>query len=184
MKKILLSSSILAAFLFTGCGSVNPNLPGQQVDVKKYDINVPYNGVTTFEKVSNSETLLKISHKLKGKYANNVYKVVIPTMNKINEEVKKRGYEYFQIVSPKQISNIEGFPINNKADLATFLNPQFSMPSHTLNLLETGKTLMDNQNSQDVVDSPFLIFGTTELDLIIRMVKEPNYDEIVWNVSR
>lgn len=38
------------------------------------------------------------------------------------------------------------------------------MPTHTLNLLETRKTLMDNQNSQDVVDIPFLIFGTTELE--------------------
>ena len=183
MKKILLSSSILATFIFTGCGSVSPNLPTQQMDVKKYHINVPYNGVTTFENVSNSETLVKVSHKLKGKHAHNVYKVVIPAMNKVNEEVKKRGYKFFQIVSPKQISNLEGFPINNKADLATFLNPQFSMPRHTLNFLETGKTLMDNQNSQNVVDVPFLIFGTTELDLIIRMIKEPNYDEIVWNVN-
>ena len=57
------------------------------------------------------------------------------------------------------------------------------MPKHTLNLLETRRTLIDSQESQDVVDVPFLIFGTTELELIIRMIKEPNYDEIVWNVN-
>lgn len=183
MKKILLSSSILATLFFTGCGSVNPDLPTQSVDVKNYNINVPYEGKTTFENVQDSETILKVSHELKGKHGDNLYKVVVPAINKINEEVKKRGYEYFQIVSPKQISNLEGFPINNKADLATFLNPQFSMPTHTLNLLETRKTLMDNQNSQNVVDVPFLIFGTTEFELVIRMLKEPNYDEIVWNVN-
>ena len=78
---------------------------------------------------------------------------------------------------------IRGAVLNNKADLATFLNPQFSMPTHNLNLLETRKTLMDNQNSQNVVDTPFTIFGTTEFELVIRMIKEPNYDEIVWNVN-
>jgi hypothetical protein len=183
MKKILLSSSILATFIFTGCGSVNPNLPSQQVDVKKYDINLPYTGETISKNVQDSETLIKVSHKLKGKHKDNLYKVIVPAIDKINEEVKKRGYEYFQIVSPKQISNLEGFSINNKADLATFLNPQFSMPRHTLNLLETKRTLMDNQESQNVVDVPFLIFGTTELELVIRMIKEPSYDEIVWNVN-
>ena len=85
--------------------------------------------------------------------------------------------------TPKQISNLEGFPINNKNDLSSFLNPQVSMPTHEMNILETGKTLIDSQESQSVVDVPFLIFGTTELELIIRMVKEPNYDEIVWNVN-
>lgn len=183
MKKILLSSSILATLFFTGCGSVNPDLPTQNVDVKVYNINLPYDGETIFSNVEDSETIIKVSHKLKGKHSDNVYKVIVPAMNKINEEVKKRGYEYFQIVSPKQISNLEGFPINNKADLATFLNPQFSMPTHNLNLLETRKTLMDNQNSQNVVDTPFTIFGTTEFELVIRMIKEPNYDEIVWNVN-
>lgn len=183
MKKILLSSSILAAFLFTGCGSVNPDLPMQSVDVKVYDIAVPSSGETIFENVPDSETLVKVSHKLKGKHNDSLFKVVAPAMKNINEEVKKRGYEYFQIVFPKQISNLEGFPINNKADLTTFLNPQYSMPRHTLNILETSRTLMDNQESQNVVDVPFLIFGTTEFELIIRMIKEPNYDEIVWNVN-
>ena len=104
-------------------------------------------------------------------------------MDKISKEVKKRGYEYFQIVSPKQISNLDGFPINNKEDLASFLNPQISMATHELNFIETNKTLMDNQNSQNVVNLPFTFFGTTELELVIRMVKEPEYNEIVWNVN-
>jgi len=179
----ILSSSVLVALILTGCGSVNPNLPTNKVEVKEYNINIPYSGNTTFENIPNSETLLKVSHKLDGKHKNNLHKVIVPTINKINEEVKNRGYEYFQIVSPKQISNIEGFPINNKADLTAFLNPQYSMPGHTLNFLEGGKTLMDNQNSQDVINVPFTIFGTTEFELIIRMIKEPSYDEIVWNVK-
>jgi len=182
MKKILLSSSILATLIFTGCGSNNPNLPAQKADVKHFDISVPYAGVTKFENIDNSDTLIKVSHELKGKHKA-TYKVVVPAINKLNEEVKKRGYDYYQIVSPKQISNLEGFPINNKHDLAAFLNPSFTMPKHKMNFLETGKTLMDNQESQDVVDIPFLVFGTTEFNIIVRLVKEPSYDEIVWNVN-
>lgn len=182
MKKILIGSSIALSLILTGCGSTNPNLPSQEADVKKFDINVPYSGETIFDNVENSETLIKVSHKLKGKHTS-VYKIVVPAINKLNEEVKKRGYEYYQIVSPKQISNLEGFPINNKADLAGFLNPAYTMPRHTLNFLETKKTLMDNQNSQNVVDVPFLIFGTTEFNFVVRLVKEPSYDDIVWNVN-
>ncbi|WP_151952018.1 hypothetical protein [Aliarcobacter butzleri] len=183
MKKILFISSILTTFIFTGCGTVNPNLPTQAVDVKKSDVNIPYDGETVFENVENSETLIKVTHKSSGGYKYNIHRVIVPAMDKISKEVKKRGYEYFQIVSPKQISNLDGFPINNKEDLASFLNPQISMATHELNFLETNKTLMDNQNSQNVVNLPFTYFGTTELELVIRMVKEPEYNEIVWNVN-
>lgn len=96
MKKILLSSSILASLFFSGCGSVNPDLPTQNVDVKKYKINVPYSGETVFENVQDSETIFKVSHKLKGKHAHNVYKVVVPAINKINEEVKKEVMNIFK----------------------------------------------------------------------------------------
>ena len=57
------------------------------------------------------------------------------------------------------------------------------MATHELNFIETNKTLMDNQNSQNVVNLPFTFFGTTELELVIRMVKEPEYNEIVWHVN-
>jgi hypothetical protein len=133
--------------------------------------------------IENSETLIKVTHKSSGGYKYNIHRVIVPAMDKISKEVKKRGYEYFQIVSPKQISNLDGFPINNKEDLASFLNPQISMATHELNFLETNKTLMDNQNSQNVVNLPFTYFGTTKLELVIRMVKEPEYNEIVWNVN-
>ena len=182
MKKILLSTSILATLIFTGCGSTNSNVDVPLTDVKQQNYPSPKDGETTFENIKDSDTLIKVSNKLKGKHQA-AYLSIVPTINNINVEVKKRGYEYYQIVSPKQISNLEGFPINNKDDLSAFLNPQVSMPTHTLNLLETRKTLIDSQESQDVVDVPFLIFGTTELELIVRMIKESNYDEIVWNVN-
>lgn len=182
MTKIISITSILATFIFTGCSSTNTNLEIPVTNVKQQEYPSPKDGETTFENIKDSDTLIKVSNKLKGKHEA-AYLTIIPTVNKINEEVKKRGYEYFQIVSPKQISNLEGFPINNKHDLSSFLNPQVSMPTHEMNILETRKTLIDSQESQSVVDVPFLIFGTTELELIIRMVKEPNYDEIVWNVN-
>ena len=182
MKKIFISTSILAILFFTGCGSTNSNVEAPLTNVKQQNYLSPKDGETTFENIKDSDTLIKVSNKLKGKN-DAAYLSIVPTINRINDEVKKRGYEYYQIVSPKQISNLEGFPINNKNDLSAFLNPQMSMPNHTLNLFETRKTLMDNQNSQNVVDVPFLIFGTTELELVIRMIKEPNYDEIVWNVN-
>ena len=182
MNKLLLSASILITLIFTGCGSTSPNLPTNKVNVENINLDIPYEGKTVFENVKDSDTLIKVSHKLEGKHKN-YYKLIVPAINKVNEEVKKRGYEYFQIVSPKQISNLEGFPINNKADLVSFINPQFTMPTHELSLLETRKTLMNNQEDQDVVDVPFLIFGTTEFNFIVRMIKEPSYDEIVWNVN-
>ena len=57
MKKILFISSILTTFIFTGCGTVNPNLPTQSVDVKKSDVNIPYDGETVFENVENRSSV-------------------------------------------------------------------------------------------------------------------------------
>jgi len=173
---------MLAVFMFTGCGSVDPSMPQSSVHVKKKALTIKTKGQTIFSSVAGSETLFKASHKLKGKHRA-VAKIVVPTINDINKEVLRRGYRYYQIVSPTQINNLEGFPINNKNDLAAFLNPQTSMPRHELSMLETGATLMDNQKSQSVVSVPFLIFGTTEFNLVVRLVKEPRVEEIVWDAK-
>jgi hypothetical protein len=49
---------------------------------------------------------------------------------------------------------------------------------------ESRATLMDNQGDQNVVKLPFTIFGDTEFNFIVRMVKEPMVHEIVWDVEK
>lgn len=182
MKQFLyFITAILSIYLFSGCSS-SKNVPFPKVNVNEPVIQIPNDGETKFENIQDSSTLMKVSHKLKGKHQA-ASMLVIPAMQRTMAEVKKKGYKYFQIVSPMQISNLQGFPINNMHDLGNFLNPQTSMPTHELNLLETRRTLMDNQESQNVVDVPFLIFGTTEFNFLIRLIENPSYDEIVWTVE-
>ena len=169
MKKILILSSIIATLFFSGCASSTNG----QVEP----------GSFKFEKVGDSETIYNATYSEKGK-KENIYFLVGKTIKDIKKEALKRGYNYFQIVSPKVISNFDGFPITNEKDLGYFLNPQMSMPYDKLNLLETRKTLMDNQNSQSAVNVPLTIFQDTEFKLVVRLVKEPMEDEIVWNANK
>lgn len=170
MKKILILTSIVVTLIFSGCAQIIPNKPTPKTTFK-------------FVKVHNSETLYKATY-TKGEKISFVYFFISGAIKNIITEVKKRGYNYFQIVSPKSISNLDGFPITNGKDLASFLNPQMTMPSEGLNFLETRKTLMDNNNSQSVVDIPLTIFQDTKLELVVRLVKEPLEDEIVWDVNK
>ncbi|RXJ98949.1 hypothetical protein CRV02_12930 [Arcobacter sp. CECT 8989] len=171
MKKILISTSILASLIFTGCATSQSNNTAKS----KKSFN--------FKKVANSETIYKASYTEQGK-VHNVYFLVKATMQNIKKEARKKGYNYFQIVSPKAISNFDGFPLTDEKALASFLNPQMSMPTKGLNFLETRKTLMDNQNSQNTVNVPLTIFQDTKFDLVVRLVKEPKFDDIVWNVNK
>lgn len=169
MKKILISSSIIATLFFTGCASSLNNQTGSES--------------FKFEKVGESETIYNAIYLKKGKQEN-IYFLVSDTIKDIKKQTRKKGYRYFQIVSPKVISNFDGFPITNEKDLGYFLNPQMSMPYDKLNFLETKKTLMDNQNSQSAVNKPFTIFQDTKFELIVRLVKEPMENEIVWDANK
>lgn len=171
MKRILISTSILASLIFIGCATSQSN----QVSKPKTSFN--------FKKVANSETIYKASYTERGK-VHNVYFLVKATIQNIKKEAKVRGYNYFQIVSPKAISNFDGFPIVNEKALASFLNPQMTVPLEKINFLETRKTLMDNQNSQSAVNVPLTVFQDTKFDLVVRLVKEPSFEDIVWNVNR
>lgn len=170
MKKLIILLSLVITLLFTGCATSNVNQVKANLDTFK------------FEKVDNSDTIYKASLVKKGKQRYIAF-LVKDTMDKIKNEVKQKGYNHFQIVSPKSISNFDGFPITNTRDLMSFLSPQLFMPSHKLNFLESKKTLMDNQNSQTAVNVPFTVFQDTRFDLVIRLVKEPAFDDIVWNVN-
>lgn len=169
MKNLLILTSLVITIFLSGCTSVK-NAPDK------------IRNTFTFTPIDNSDTLYKANRTIEGKLRA-VYPMVYQTMEAIKVEAKKRGYDYFQIVSPKSISNFDGFPINNTMDLMTYLNPNKSMPRHKLNFLESKKTLMDNENSQTAVNVPFTIFEDTTFDLVIRLVKEPMEDEIVWNVE-
>ena len=106
MKKILFISSILTTFIFTGCGTVNPNLPTQSVDVKKSDVNIPYDGETVFENVENSETLIKVTHKSSGGYKYNILDI-IEKRNEEEEEIGKLIAETMKTVTKDGIITLE-----------------------------------------------------------------------------
>lgn len=183
-KKSLISLSALGLLLLSGCSgkSVSPE-KYEKAYVKQKEVTIKYSGETRFESVKGSNTLIKVFHKLKGKRRWTA-ELIISALDKTNEEIKKRGYRYYQIVSPKPISNLEGFPINNKEDLASFINPATSLPHHKMGMFESRATLMDNQDDQNVVKLPFTIFGDTEFNFIVRMIKEPSVSEIVWDVEK
>lgn len=183
-NKTLISLLVLGLLLVSGCSSKSVQTETyKKAYVKKKEVTIKYSGETRFESVKGSDTIIKVFHKLKGKKRWTA-ELIISALNKTNEEVKKRSYRYYQIVFPKSISNLDGFPINNKEDLASFINPATSMPKHTLGTFESGATLMDNQDDQNVVKLPFTIFGDTEFNFIVRMIKEPMIHEIVWDVEK
>ena len=183
-NKNLISLSVLALFLVVGCAGKSAKADvWEKAYVKNKEVHVKYSGETRFESVKDSKTIIKVFHKLKGKKRWTA-ELIISALDKTNEEIKKRGYRYYQIVFPKPISNLDGFPINNKEDLASFINPVTSVPRHTMGTFESRATLMDNQNDQNVVKLPFTIFGDTKFNFIVRMVKEPMAQEIVWDVEK
>ena len=172
MRNILLISTI-TILLFTGCGLKNPQ------ELKREP------SVFTFEKVGDSNTIFKATFIKKGKHNSTMnYFIVKDVIKNIKSESKRRNYEYFQIVYPKSISNFDGFPINKEKDLAAFIAPAMSNNTSKTAFLESKKTLMDNQNSQNIVQEPLTIFQNTKVEIIVRLVKEPMEDEIVWNVNK
>jgi len=169
MKNILLLVTIVFAILFSGCASSYNFMTGKDV---KYNI----------KKIDGSDSLYEVSYSKAGKYVN-LYPLVLSTMYKTKAAVKKLGYKYFQIVAPVQISNLNGFPINKAKDLALFINPQVSMPTDELNFFETKRTLLLNQNEQNIVDVPLTIFQETKFEFIIRVMNEASVDDIVWDTE-
>lgn len=170
-KLILILTTVVATLILTGCASKYTNQTIAEED-KSF----------TFESIKGSETLFNASFTQDGKQIN-PYFVASNTMREIEQQAKKRGYKYFQIVAPKKISNLNGFPITNAKDLASYINPQLTMPTEELGFFEGAKTLMDNNESQNIVDVPFTIFQDTTFDLTIRLIKEPTIEEIVWIVK-
>jgi len=169
MRNILLLTSILFLILFSGCASSNNFMTGNDV---KFNI----------KKIENSDSLYKINYSKSGKYIH-LYPLVTSTMYKTKIAVKKLGYKYFQIVAPAQISNLAGFPINSPKNLAAFINPQVSMPTEELNIFETKKTLLLNQNEQNIVSVPLTIFQETKFEFVIRVMNETNVEDIVWDTN-
>ena len=183
MRFIFSGFILIIMVLFSGCSSTATNVnTASTLPVKRLDLKIAHTGEFEMKQVEGSESLYQVSYKKKGK-EQFVSRLIVPAMHQTMQEVDKLGYQYFQVVAPTQISNLLGFPLTRTSDLVNFLSPSTAMPRHTLNMFETRKTLMDNQNGQDVVDVPFLVFGTTEFNFMIRLVKEPKVDEIVWKVK-
>lgn len=96
MTKIISITSIIATILFTGCSSTNTNLEIPVTNVKQQEYPSPKNGETTFENIKESDTLIKVSYKLKGKHEA-AYLTIIPTIDKVNQEVKKEVMNTFKL---------------------------------------------------------------------------------------
>lgn len=89
---------------------------------------------------------------------------------------KLKGYRYFQIVSPDSLSNVKGFPINNLADIVSYVSPRASNVYGLYTQLENSKI------THSSIDVP-TFSGDPKFKIQIRLVKNPKYYEIVWDVN-
>jgi len=190
MKTIILTTlSFLTLMTFTGCSS-KPDFTANS-PIEEYSRNNGLNsagaGETSFtnlqdKTLTKNDTIIKVHHELNGKTAPGMS--AISLMDSVTTEVEKRGYRYFQIISPLYISNLNGFPINNTQALGAFIGPMMTIPreAHPFNGKYSG---MAQFLKQDLVDQPLLIFGTTEIDIVIAVIKEKDlsYDMVVWDVK-
>jgi hypothetical protein len=103
--------------------------------------------------------------------------LLVPGMQKLVQEMDERGYKYFQIVSPSHISNYLGFPINNIADLSTYLIPELNNPYDSNIFFRYDMDLIYGQSLSNL-----LIGGTTKL--VVKGINNPGEDDIVWDVKR
>ena len=174
----------IAAIALTGCSSKSTLVAGQPVEEFSDAYSLPTkSGVSTFTNIeggplTKSDTVIKISHVVGGKEAA-PGEIVYNMMDDLIDKTKSMNYRYFQIIYPVYISNLNGFPIDNRDSLNAYLSPQGSMKGYQ------GKTALAQQTKQDVVSVPFTIFQDSTSEIVIRLVSEEEvtYDLVVWDVQ-
>jgi len=173
--KILLYS-IAALLLLSGCSQklsdAVPNYALYQVPSIKTD-------KATVEDMSKDGKIFKVTTTIDGKVRKKgAMLLVVSTMRKAVQETKARGYRYFQIIAPAELNNAAGFPINNIADLASFLVPQTNNVPKAFNGLENAI------DTHPALDIPLTIFGDSKFSVVVQIIEDPKYYDIVWDTER
>jgi len=182
MKNIIyLTLLIIAGLSFTGCGAKSNLVAGQPV--KEFKENRGHGscyGKVVFTDLEDNNlmkdaTIIKAFNKVHGK-SNSPGSIVADTMHKINAEVKKRGYKYYQVIAPAYISNVNGFPIKDAETLQAFISPLGTSPK---------ATYLHQHQHQNVVSIPLFVFSDSEAVVAVTMLKEEDvtFDMSVWDVD-
>lgn len=166
---------LIVFILSTGCSSKSANFPNiSKSSIDKYDISkVIIKNLTKDGMVF--KTTLKTDKRIdvrKGDLA----KLVVPTLQAAVKNAKDKGIQYFQIIAPASLSNANGFPINNIADLSSYLVPRLSRPAR-------GYFRIENYfEAHSSINKP--LFGDASFEIVIRELKNPKFTDIVWNVEK
>ena len=172
MTKIFILSTLIA-IIFTGCSQKSGNT------VPNYTIKqLPETSTTgiVIENVTEDGTTYKVNKTVEGMIQDPAFAYVTPVMIKAIEHAKLKGYRYIQIIAPDSLSNEKGFPINNTADLASYIAPYANNTGGFLGL-------ENSINKHSSLDGALTIFGQSTFQVVIKEVKNPKYDDIVWNTQ-
>ena len=173
--RIFLFSTIMILF-FAGCSQ---KISDKVQNYSLYEIPKTDTTKSTVENLNDNGTIFKVTTSANGKVEKKgAMLLVITTMQKTVEETKRKGYRYFQVISPTTISNASGFPINTVADLTTFLVPQSD------NVPEGYNGMINAIETHSAIDLPLTIFGTSKFEVVVRIVEEPKYYDIVWDTNK
>lgn len=173
--RIFIFSAIIVLF-FAACSQ---KISDKVQNYSLYEIPKTDTTKSTVENLNDNGTIFKVSTSANGKVEKKgAMLLIITTMQKTVEETKRKGYRYFQVISPTTISNASGFPINTVADLTTFLVPQSD------NLPEAHNGMINAIETHSAIDLPLTIFGTSKFEVVVRIVEEPKYYDIVWDTNK
>lgn len=172
--RLLLLTPLLLIF-FTGCSQKLSN------NISNYNIGKVKDFDTKNVSVTNLNgdgTIFKVKLIIDGKVSKyNEAPLVYPVLQKAVAHAKEKGYRYFQIIGPNSLSNANGFPLNTVTDLGTYLLP------HTSNLMGGFNGLANSIDTHPSINIPFSIFGESSFEIDVILVKNPKYDDIVWDTS-
>ena len=129
--------------------------------------------------LSKDGKIIKFISKIKGGMFTDYHKkeLLVPGLQLLMHELDDRGIKYFQIVKPLSLSNMSGFPINNVANLSTYLVPEINSPSYDYYL----ENSTDNHSS---MDAAFTILTYNTFILVIVPIENPQAHQMVWDVKK
>lgn len=174
MTKLFFLSAVIT-ILFTGCsqklGDKAPNYTVKQLP------EVDTAGIVV-DNVTDDGTTYKVTKTVEGMIQEPAFAYVTPVMKKAIEHAKSKGYRYIQIIEPASLSNEKGFPINNAADLASYIAPY-------ANNVKGGPLGLENSiNKHSSLDGALTIFGKSTFQVVVKEVKNPKYNDIVWDMEQ
>lgn len=172
MLKLVLTS-IFVVGLFSGCSQKITGGPNYSV----WKIASTNTEGVTVEDTTSDGTTYKVKKVINGKEMNPTPTLVSPVIAKAIEHAKSKGFRYIQIIAPESISNANGFPLTNMADLVSYIRPHANNPGGFLGL-------ENSVNIHSSLNIPLWIFQKSSFELLIKEVKNPQPTDIVWDTEQ